>query len=638
MYSYDPLPENSIRVAELHPGQIDDDIDITLHPWHFDPTALLAPALTRYEALSYTWGTKDNPGKVQVQGVLDGMLEVTRNLDVALRHLRYSDQSRIMWIDAICIDQSNVVERGQQVAIMGDIYMLSVRVVVWLGPEENDSDNAMCLMDAIGAEVDVDFDKCEMKPTLTSTEPSLADEHDTIQLGEEDLCSLYHLFCRPWFERLWVRQEISLADESALVACGSRSVLWQVFRRAWACFFLKPKLHFKFSDQLTERMNSLAGLLFQDVGRYLPHLRESFGNAKCSDPRDRIYALLSLDEIMEDLAIVPDYSITAEQLYEDVTRKLLDRFWDLEVLTECEMPYGVGNFGGPSWVPDWSVGNPYTFQLSAGVVYASGPLVGPRFAVTDHQLRVIGIPIDTIRKLDRPPTFPNNGDRRLAVKQLLSGRDLSSNYVGGKTLLDAFVRLFTLDQFAESYSPPTTSFPRLAESTELIMNLASQIEGSTPLEEENGFLDRLEDVVSGRLILETTNNYIGLAPLSALPSDEICVILGCKLPMILRPMDDGRRKVVGPCFISGLNEGEAVLGPMPRGVRFVQIWDGDGYDERFVNDETGEVSEEDPRLQGWPTGDLTSVGTRAGSIVERVLVDVEYLRDRGVCAKYLELV
>lgn len=107
--------------------------------------------------------------------------------------------------------------------------------------------------------------------------------------------------------------------------------------------------------------------------------------------------------------------------------------------------------------------------------------------------------------------------------------------------------------------------------------------------------------------------------------------------MVLRPTDSGHYKVVGACYVCGLNDGEAVLGPMPQGYRFVQMWDGEGYVEGFINQDTGEVLE-DPRLKAWPTRDLTRFMAISGSIGERIVVDVKYLRDRGINATYIELV
>jgi hypothetical protein len=86
-----------------------------------------------YEALSYTWGQPDACNlRVWVNGVL---LPVRRNLLCALRVVR-NDQERRLWIDALCIDQDNGLERGHQVRLMGEIYKHAWRVLAWLGTND----------------------------------------------------------------------------------------------------------------------------------------------------------------------------------------------------------------------------------------------------------------------------------------------------------------------------------------------------------------------------------------------------------------------------------------------------------------------------------------------------------------------
>jgi hypothetical protein len=289
-----------------------------------------------------------------------------------------------------------------------------------------------------------------------------------------------------------------------------------------------------------------------------------------------------------------------------------------------------------------SVGNPYILHLSSGATYASGPFVGPQLPVVDNRLSVIGVPFDTIQNIYKPlvakSTALQKHNTQLSVKQMLLRKELPGSYVGGGTLLDAYVRTFTLDQSAETFSPATTSFPGFDESVELMMKLMSQAERSPLIEDDQRFFDRLEDVLSGRLLLETTKQYIGLVPPSVIPSDEMFVILGSSLPLVLRSLDSGRYKVIGACYICGLNDGEAVLGPMPQGYRFVQTWDGEGYVEGFMNIDSSEVLKEDPRLQPWPTEGFTRFMATSGSIGERFVVDVKDLRERGVNATYIELV
>ncbi|XXG96583.1 hypothetical protein Hte_002870 [Hypoxylon texense] len=161
-YRYTPLPGNNyIRLATIHPGKFEDDIIVSFRTVPF-------PGPT-YEALSYTWGSKKNSRSVYVskcdagttaalQKICKVKLEsipTTQNLDIALRHLRYGVEPRVIWIDALCIHQADAAEKGPQVAMMGDIYRLAHRVIAWLGPEENDSNNAMALMRLIGLQVEI---------------------------------------------------------------------------------------------------------------------------------------------------------------------------------------------------------------------------------------------------------------------------------------------------------------------------------------------------------------------------------------------------------------------------------------------------------------------------------------------------
>src|SRR6266480_5083928 len=136
-----------------------------------------------YEALSYVWGSTLAPDSVQIllskkQGQ-DGarILNVTKNLSSALQHLRYETRPRVMWIDAICIDQSNLKERSYQVALMSDIYQLAQRVVVWLGPETPNSSTALNMMECLGSNISVDWNLETMTiAPISSEDPS--DPHE----------------------------------------------------------------------------------------------------------------------------------------------------------------------------------------------------------------------------------------------------------------------------------------------------------------------------------------------------------------------------------------------------------------------------------------------------------------------------
>ena len=85
-----------------------------------------------YEALSYVWG---EPNSSRSLHCATGKIALTSNLETALKALRHHDRKRAIWVNAICIDQKNVAERGHQVKLMGKIYANAERVLIWLGPD-----------------------------------------------------------------------------------------------------------------------------------------------------------------------------------------------------------------------------------------------------------------------------------------------------------------------------------------------------------------------------------------------------------------------------------------------------------------------------------------------------------------------
>jgi Heterokaryon incompatibility protein (HET) len=120
---------NSIRVLHLAPGQKDDRLRCSLHEVSLDNTN----GKYSYEALSYYSGSTNGTLEILVDG--KGLL-VTENCAKAMYSLRYKWKTRILWIDAICIDHSEDIiserERCRQVVIMGNIYARAKQVVVWL--------------------------------------------------------------------------------------------------------------------------------------------------------------------------------------------------------------------------------------------------------------------------------------------------------------------------------------------------------------------------------------------------------------------------------------------------------------------------------------------------------------------------
>lgn len=149
-FSYDRhlTSSNEIRLISLHPSRGLDIIQATVRYHHVDDNL-------SYEALSYTWGSSFNNDNHQswsqtqaapqdVDIVLDfQLMKVTSSLHDALRRLQKSTGTRLIWCDAICIDQCHDEEKSWQIQKMRDIYARAAQVVVWLGPANNDSGLAM---------------------------------------------------------------------------------------------------------------------------------------------------------------------------------------------------------------------------------------------------------------------------------------------------------------------------------------------------------------------------------------------------------------------------------------------------------------------------------------------------------------
>ncbi|KAF8848154.1 hypothetical protein BDZ45DRAFT_538013, partial [Acephala macrosclerotiorum] len=152
-FQYEPLDwtTDASRLIVLHPGSRDDEIRCTLQPL---PLSVIENPDNRstehacYEALSYVWGDPSSPQLIQMNG---HDFEVGRNLFSALQHLRIEDSDRLLWVDAICINQSDIPERNYQVSRMGLIYRAALQVIAWLGPATQGSDRILSALLAFQA-------------------------------------------------------------------------------------------------------------------------------------------------------------------------------------------------------------------------------------------------------------------------------------------------------------------------------------------------------------------------------------------------------------------------------------------------------------------------------------------------------
>lgn len=175
---YTSLLPTQIRVVEIQPGDFHDPIEIFVKVVDLEEHPM-------YDALSYVWNPED--GSVPASETLmvarilphEGLsMPLGANLEAAIRHLRLPHISSTLWIDALCINQYDRMERNHQVGLMKNIYSSADQVLIWLGPALGESD--FCVQ-------------------VLRSRP-LENERDVSRF----LIALATLFLRNWFTRVWV--------------------------------------------------------------------------------------------------------------------------------------------------------------------------------------------------------------------------------------------------------------------------------------------------------------------------------------------------------------------------------------------------------------------------------------------------
>jgi hypothetical protein len=282
-----------------------------------------------YEALSYTWGEPDEFGH-QIW-VNDDPMNVRVNLWNALQAIiSYSaihGEARAIWIDALCINQSDVMERNHQVGLMRDIYKGAVRVLVWLGSPQLPSDNGGHSWPLEHPSLAFEFLKTTSKPDIFDLEEPKPLVKEFVEAPKFELYwkQLVGLFKLPYWDRVWIIQEICLARRIKILY-GTMECEWDDFSttRRIVAHYIR---HFEHPDPSTDF--ALANFLGTTAGSLdqrrlvldsitLEEMVEISENSLCQDRRDKIYGILGLVRNIKVEDIEIDYDKSIFNLYEDV--------------------------------------------------------------------------------------------------------------------------------------------------------------------------------------------------------------------------------------------------------------------------------------------------------------------------------
>ena len=182
LYCYHPLlpGPDKIRLLRLKPNE-DETAPIQCELFNYS-LQKSTKGTHLYEALSYVWGDPKETSPIRVDG---DQFPVTVKLHEALSRLRDRSIERIIWVDAVCINQNDDPEKKHQIGLMPKIYGQANRVIIWLGEAADDSDLAVEEIRVAGSK----------KSTNSSNE--------TIQQA------ILALLGRSWFRRIWVRNRHS---------------------------------------------------------------------------------------------------------------------------------------------------------------------------------------------------------------------------------------------------------------------------------------------------------------------------------------------------------------------------------------------------------------------------------------------
>ncbi|KAF9765841.1 hypothetical protein IL306_001808 [Fusarium sp. DS 682] len=596
--------------------------DPTIDPTLYEQPPL-NPAQPTFEALSYVWGCQDDPIVAAVKGTAGeslGSIKLGKNLAVALTHLRYQDKTRVLWVDAICINQSDDAERSTQVLRMSSIYHDCSRVIIWLGPEENNIALAFSELAYAGSQVEETTNgfllSCPDATDFTWLNP----DHP-VPFSDEVWSAIEKLGGRPWFHRLWTVQEAVMANRDSIMQSGDATISLTLFRHAVECLLQK-------NDLLKARVSMGHFLVAarKPTGASLARILDQYQTRICSDLHDKIYGLLAILPPKFAETIKPDYEQPVVELYKSCFLANISalRRWELR---GCPRDPDKGHC--PSWIPDLSQSDPYgrTVQRNS----ASGCSALHYEYQEPNLLKLTGVRFSIVKSVCEK-TYDHRDDGETAIRTIRSWEpkcSLDDPYPSGGTFLDAFTA--TLFQDGRTDRRPNGFTPEHIKER-FRGNLLST--ASAPASElSHG--DWVEHMIwmraKGRAMVTTESGSIGLSCTFAKPGesmattdlsyciltvlgDTICVFLGCDFPVLLRPCEDNTWKFLSDCYVLDLEATQGLLGPLAAPWRAQVFYDpANGYRNytRYHNTETGELTAEDPRLEpleGWQRISLEELG------------------------------
>ena len=549
-----------------------------------------------YTAISYAWGDPDEKRDIEIEhDVLDEDQEtvrkavpfrVTVNLYGALQALRKEDRDVLVWIDGLCIDQENNEERARQVRLMSKIYGSAAAVAIWLGPEANDSNNALRILKQIA-----------------ETERSSGDVAGVVAsyAGNPEFGSLVSLFERDYWKRLWVVQEVFIPNPHIIhVYCGQYSNTWDTYMTAATAlgrcrstidrYFPGNRdhghhglseQHYSFAQVLAlQGPTSLPDSGIRNLGKHpLLEIMRLCRDKLTANPLDKVYGILGLlpEDIRRDFPV--DYKSSVKALYVRIVDHVVSTTKRLDILCEAiHFPLHTSNASLPTWCPDWyhmpatkALRNVDRFTASKDRP-ARHRFHGERHLKLEIEAVYLGTIVEHGVAVGTLTTSVDHLTAFLSWRALLLDKVKFRDRVDEDDLTNIFCRTLCLGQvpqYDRSLDWKTVCYhvfgalldrtlPQLILDEELMYY--AKLKDVMPSKERRPFLGNFTPHMMGRrFCVLDDRRLMGLGSGFIGANDVVVVPLGCSTPIVLRRGGpEGEYRYVGDIYIDQYMHGKAI--------------------------------------------------------------------------------
>lgn len=635
-----------------------------------------------YFAISYAWGSPERTHSIILNGCL---FKVPKSVTFALRsaHARYKIRGTpSYWLDFLCIDQDDIDDKKHQIMRMKTIFGNSFSVLIHLGERTDDSDLGFDLINTVATKYSEGFD---YRSYFNGISRPKAEDQNVLSTVRNACIAACRLFGRPYWKRVWVIQELAMADDLSEVICGDQTTTLHKVRVTMKVLFdntvhIQDVVGEEGLSDLTKAFETAASILagitplrrwiriwneqtsLTYLGLRSPLLYLAQG-AKATYRYDQVFGLLGM--LPESIAgrmrpLLDELPAVAEKMPTNsprVARETNDAFVKrifiefskaiINATNELDVIFAANTFQKvdstlflPSWVTDWTLGadrsqpndwQDWYFANEMGVYSQhldlgkqDGPLLLTRartrplnmpradggrrgkfrFLNEDDALHCEGIPIGSIDGIAPCLPFEMSALER-DLEPIVQPLNQHSPYGDETATIDALSRTLFFDAADEiRHKSSIFSFPWWEQDTpgepikkafeylrdqggwdpHVFVSMAQYFDtfrrelrdfrvagkpfkdyfpSDTPVcsppPERKDFFESFAYCNVFRRLVTTSSGHFSLAPVTVKPSDQIFVILGCSVPVVLRPcgVNDGY-EVVGECYVEGFMHGECI--------------------------------------------------------------------------------